>query len=56
LIVEVDGGQHSESQRDAERDACFESQGLRTLRFWNDEVTHNIDAVCHKITCEAGAG
>ena len=56
LIVEVDGGQHSESRRDAGRDAYFESQGFRTLRSWNDEVTHNIDAVCHKIMREAGAG
>jgi len=55
LIVEVDGGQHSESRRDTERDAYFESQGLSTLRFWNDEVTGNIDAVCLKIMREAGA-
>jgi very-short-patch-repair endonuclease len=56
LIVEVDGGQHSESRRDIERDAYFESQGLSTLRFWNDEVTGNIDAVCLRIMREAGVG
>jgi very-short-patch-repair endonuclease len=56
LIVEVDGGQHSESASDVERDRMFESQGFRTLRFWNDEVTGNIDAVCLKIMREAGAG
>ena len=32
LIVEVDGGQHSESTSDAERDRYFVSQGFRTLR------------------------
>ena len=54
LIVEVDGAQHAESNRDAERDRTFESLGFRTLRFWNDEVTDNIDAVCLKIMREAG--
>lgn len=39
LIVEVDGGQHSQSARDAVRDRHFESKGFRTLRVWNDEVT-----------------
>ena len=38
LIVEVDGGQHSESRRDAARDRHFETQGFRTIRFWNDEI------------------
>jgi very-short-patch-repair endonuclease len=56
LIVEVDGGQHAESNRDVERDRVFESQGFRTLRFWNDEVIGNIDAVCETIMREAGAG
>ena len=46
LIVEVDGGQHSESAKDMERDGYFESQGFRRLRFWNDEVVENIDGVC----------
>ena len=56
LILEVDGGQHAESNRDVERDRMFESQGFRTLRFWNDEVIGNIDAVCETIMREAGAG
>ena len=54
LIVEVDGAQHAESHRDVERDRTCESLGFRTLRFWNDEVTDNIDAVCLKIMREAG--
>ena len=56
LIVEVDGGQHGESARDAERDVYFQSQGFRTLRFWNDEVERNIDGVCLTILREAGRG
>jgi very-short-patch-repair endonuclease len=38
LIIEVDGSQHSDSQRDIVRDRHFEGQGFRVLRFWNDEV------------------
>ena len=54
LIVEVDGGQHAESKRDLERDGYFESQGFKTLRFWNDEVVRNLDGICLTIIREAG--
>ncbi|WP_265517098.1 endonuclease domain-containing protein [Nitratireductor luteus] len=53
LIVEVDGGQHSESTRDLQRDRHFETQGFKTLRFWNDEVVKNIDGLCLTILHEA---
>ncbi|TIS93818.1 MAG: endonuclease domain-containing protein, partial [Mesorhizobium sp.] len=53
LIVEVDGGQHSESKRDAARDMHFEIRGFKALRFWNDEVVKNIDGVCLTILNEA---
>ena len=55
LIVEVDGGQHSQSPRDAVRDRHFEAQGFKTLRFWNDEVEKNLDGVCLTILHEAKA-
>ena len=54
LIVEVDGGQHSESARDVEGDLHFERQCFRTLRFWNDEVEKDCDAVCRAILVVAG--
>ena len=41
LIIELDGGQHNEADqidKDAERTTWLEAQGLRILRFWNDEV------------------
>jgi len=53
LILEVDGAQHSESWRDARRDMHFDSLGLKTLRFWNDEVVKNLDGVCLTILHEA---
>ncbi|PBC01071.1 endonuclease domain-containing protein [Mesorhizobium sp. WSM3860] len=56
LILEVDGGQHSESQRDAERDRHFAMKGFRTVRFWNDEVVRNIDGCCLTILAEIRKG
>lgn len=41
LIVEVDGGQHAESEHDHVRDTWLTTQGYRVLRFWNSEVLNN---------------
>ena len=49
LIVEVDGWQHAESRSDAVRDAFFQAQGFRILRFWNEEVEDNLDGVVLRI-------
>jgi very-short-patch-repair endonuclease len=48
LVVEVDGGQHSE-ERDADRDSWIRSQGFTVLRFWNHEVLTNIKGVLEMI-------
>jgi very-short-patch-repair endonuclease len=46
LIIELDGSQHLEqSEYDAERTAFFESKGYRVLRFWNNDVTNNLESV-----------
>ncbi|WP_395382525.1 DUF559 domain-containing protein [Mesorhizobium sp. UC22_110] len=37
------------SQADVVRDRHFEEQGFHILRFWNDEVEKNPDAVCSAI-------
>jgi ATP-dependent helicase HrpA/adenine-specific DNA-methyltransferase len=44
LIVEIDGGQHTE-ERDAARTAHLEKRGYTVIRFWNHEVLGNIDGV-----------
>ena len=44
LIVEIDGGQHSEAA-DARRTAALEARGFRVLRFWNTDVLTNLDGV-----------
>jgi very-short-patch-repair endonuclease len=50
VIVEVDGGQHAEDiMRDWERDHWLSSQGFRVLRFWNNDVLRETDAVVEMI-------
>jgi len=49
LIVEVDGGQHSESLRDKRRDAWLKTQGFEVLRFWNNDVLKNTEGVLELI-------
>ncbi|MEP7455329.1 DUF559 domain-containing protein [Phyllobacterium sp. SB3] len=53
LIVELDGGQHSESAADAVRDESLNKAGFKILRFWNHEVLDNLDGVCSQILHEA---
>lgn len=50
LVVEVDGGQHSDRiAYDERRTAYLERAGLRVLRFWNSNVLSNRDGVCQAI-------
>jgi very-short-patch-repair endonuclease len=49
LIVEVDGGQHAESQHDESRDGWLKSEGFDVLRFWNNEVLQNMEGVMQVI-------
>ena len=50
LVIEVDGGQHFESETDKRRDACLHAQGFRVLRLWNNDVLSNPDGVHRVIT------
>ena len=49
LVVEADGGQHNGSDRDAARDAWLQANGYRVLRFWNNEILQDTDAVLETI-------
>ena len=49
LIVEVDGGQHADNDRDAKRDAFLASQGFRILRIWNNDLFTNENGVAELI-------
>ncbi len=55
LVIEIDGGQHAERQvHDDARTAWLNGQGYRVLRFWNNEILNNIDAVGEAIWREVG--
>jgi very-short-patch-repair endonuclease len=46
LILELDGGQHSEQLRyDEARTAWLNSQGFEVLRFWNHEVFEDWETI-----------
>jgi very-short-patch-repair endonuclease len=55
LVIELDGGQHAESQHDAKRDRWLESKGYRVLRFWNSDVFQNREGVLETIVGAARA-
>ena len=51
LIIELDGGQHVEqAEYDEERTKHFESLGYKVIRFWNNQVTKELDNVILAIT------
>src|SRR5262245_15515606 len=50
LVVEVDGGQHMDSDTDRPRDAWFNANGYRVLRFWTNDVLSNIEAVAELLS------
>ena len=55
LVVELDGGQHSETAAyDARRTAYLEHAGLRVLRFWNFAVIEGRTEVCDVILAACG--
>ncbi len=48
LIIEADGGQHG-NEADAKRNAWFKGQGFTVLRFWNNEILGQTEAVLERI-------
>ena len=52
LIIEIDGGQHNleeNSANDKARTEWLQSQGFRVIRFWNNDVSSNLDGVVTRI-------
>ena len=50
LIIELDGSQHLEQVKyDEERTKFLESLGYKVIRFWNNDVMKNTDAVIQSI-------
>ena len=52
LIIELDGGQHSERAEDGQRDRKLRAFGYRVMRIWNNDVIENLDGVLHMLLCE----
>jgi very-short-patch-repair endonuclease len=55
IIIEVDGGQHSDSESDEVRTRYLEASGYRALRFWNNDVLENISGVLSAIDAAVNA-
>lgn len=52
VVVEVDGSQHGETvgqAKDQARTFWLEAQGYRVVRFWNNDVTNNIEGAMEVI-------
>jgi very-short-patch-repair endonuclease len=49
LIIEVDLGQHAESEHDLVRDRWLRDHKYRILRFWNNDVIQNTQGVLKTI-------
>ena len=58
LVIEIEGGQHNYGngkKKDIERDVYLKSRGFKVLRFWNTDITNNIEgvlAVINKVLTE----
>ncbi len=52
LVIELDGGQHNfdtHRAQDMQRDTRLNADGLRVLRFWNNEIDGNLTGVLEVI-------
>jgi len=53
LAIELDGSHHVENKEyDAERSDYLSALDIKTLRFWNSEVSANIEIVIKRIVRE----
>ena len=56
-MIEIDGGQHqSRVEADSERTDWLETQGYRVVRFWNNQVLGEAEAVLEAILRELQRG
>ncbi len=49
VIVEADGSHHADRAGDCLRDEWLSSQGFRVLRFWNNQILSETNAVADAI-------
>ncbi len=56
-VIELDGSQHFQGDgpaHDRERDAWFQANGIRVLRYNNLQINREFDAVCRDIMRHLG--
>jgi very-short-patch-repair endonuclease len=59
LVVEIDGATHSSGEElewDARRTAFLRAQGYRVMRFTNEQVYENVEAVLDEVSHVLGEG
>lgn len=59
LAIEVDGGQHADvrgQEHDAKRERYLRELNIRVIRFWDNDVLQNIEAIGQKIGEEVSRG
>src|ERR1700739_1075315 len=52
LVIELDGSQHNTDAnraKDEQRTRWFESEGYRVIRFWNNDLTHNMNGMLETV-------
>ncbi len=52
LAIELDGGQHAEEKNNSHdqiRSDYLKSQGIKVMRFWDNDVIQNIESILDKI-------
>jgi len=55
VVVEVNGGHHDKQiEADRQRTGFLEERGFRVLRFWDNEVLNEIDAVLQRVAEAVG--
>ena len=55
MVVELDGESHNDrGESDLAREALLKAQGLRVLRFGNDDVLRDLEAVLRGIIVACG--
>jgi very-short-patch-repair endonuclease len=54
LIIEIDGSQHLDSNRDERRDAVLASDGFQIIRYWNNDVLQRRNVVLEDLFAKLG--
>ena len=49
IVIEIDGSQHASSRRDTGREVVLMAEGFRIVRYWNNDVLQQPNAVLEDI-------